>query len=257
MNPSDPHQPIARVRAVTKTFGEGRTAVHALRGIDLDLHPGELVLLMGPSGCGKTTLVSILSGLLNPTAGQVEVFGVRWSDLSQDRCAARRSALIGYVFQQFRLLPQLTALENVSVPLLLQHRPHREAARRSASALGHVGLADRTHQLPRELSAGMQQRVSIARALVHQPRLLVCDEPTANLDAANGRIVMELLHQASRRLDEGGRPCCVLVVTHDTRIHAYADRIERMEDGRLLPPRPTPEPAPPTPQPRPSQLPVN
>ncbi|MCC6579294.1 MAG: ABC transporter ATP-binding protein [Phycisphaeraceae bacterium] len=226
--------PLVRLRGVKKSFGPARTAVHALRGIDLDVHPRELLLVVGPSGCGKTTMLSIISGVLNPTAGEVDVFGCAWSTLSEDAKARRRGELLGFVFQEFRLIPTLDTLENVMAPLLIGHVPWTEAAGRAAEMLARVGLGKRLHARPRELSGGMQQRVSIARALVTRPRMLVCDEPTANLDSGTGQVVMDLIRDAAREPDAQGRPRCVIVVTHDNRIFHYADRIERMEDGRIV-----------------------
>jgi putative ABC transport system ATP-binding protein len=225
--------PLVALRDVHKTFGEGSAAVHALRGVDLDVHAGELLMLMGPSGCGKTTLISIISGVLSPTKGQVHAFGFSWHELGEDAKARRRAEYIGYVFQQFHLVPQLPSVENVAVPLLIRGMKRDEALQRAAEALGAVGLGDRLGDPPRQLSGGMQQRVSVARALVGRPRLLVCDEPTANLDADNGHAVMELLAEASQRTGEHGEPCAVIVVTHDARTESFADRIVFMEDGQL------------------------
>ncbi|MBX3385619.1 MAG: ABC transporter ATP-binding protein [Phycisphaeraceae bacterium] len=233
--------PLAvRLKGVSRTFGEGKTAVHALRGIDLEVPQGELVMLVGPSGCGKTTLVSIISGVLDSDAGVAEVFGRDWRTLSNDERAIRRQDLVGFVFQQFNLIPTLTVIENVSVPLLIRGVKERDAHERSALALARVGLGDRFDSFPSQLSGGMQQRVAIARAVVGTPRLIVCDEPTAALDAKRGQDVMEIIHEASR-LDgsHNGSPTgsppgrCVIVVTHDSRIFHYADRIVEMDDGRL------------------------
>ncbi len=227
-----------RLRGVCKTFGKGAVAVPALRGIDLDIEPGKLVMLVGPSGCGKTTLVSIISGVLDADQGEARVFGVDWRTLSNDQKARRRGELVGFVFQQFNLLAPMSAVENVAVPLVLRGVPYSEALDRSAQALKRVGLGERTTARPAQLSGGMQQRVAIARALVGRPRLLVCDEPTANLDAYTGQASMELIAAAAKATDERGQPCCVIVVTHDNRVFQFADRIEQMDDGRL---RDTPE----------------
>ncbi len=234
MNDTTGHDALVRLRGVHKTFGEGRAEVRALRGVDLDVNPGEMLMLMGPSGCGKTTLISIISGVLSQSQGNVEAFGYQWEKLSEDAKAIARAQNIGYVFQQFHLVPQLPAIENVAVPLLIRGVPREQALRRAAASLTDVGLGDRLDDPPRQLSGGMQQRVSVARALVGQPRLLVCDEPTANLDADNGHAVMELLRKASRRTDDQGRACAVIVVTHDARVESFADRIEYMEDGRFV-----------------------
>jgi len=227
------HAPAVRLRGVTKTFGRGSASVPALRGVDMRVEPGQLVMLVGPSGCGKTTLVSIISGVLDQDEGEVEVYGTAWSDLSTDQRARRRASTVGFVFQQFNLLPALSAAENVAVPLLLQGLPRRAAMERAGEALRAVGLGDRRRDLPSRLSGGMQQRVAIARALVGEPSLLVCDEPTANLDARTGQSVMELVHEASHSHDSLGRRRAVIVVTHDGRIFHFADRIEEMEDGRI------------------------
>ncbi|MEX0745491.1 MAG: ABC transporter ATP-binding protein [Phycisphaeraceae bacterium] len=222
-----------RTEGVTKHYGSGRGTVHALRGVDLHVRTNQLVMLVGPSGCGKTTLVSIISGVLNPDAGLVEVFGTQWARLDEDRRTRTRGQLVGFVFQDFNLLPTLTAVDNVSVPLLIRKQPRSQARERAAAALHDVGLGDRLDARPGELSGGMQQRVAIARALVAEPRLLVCDEPTAALDAHTGQQVMGLIARASQPDAHG--PRCVLVVTHDARVFHFANRIEQMEDGRLLP----------------------
>jgi putative ABC transport system ATP-binding protein len=224
-------QPSVFARGVKKTFGTAGAAVHALRGVNMTIQPGQLVMLVGPSGCGKTTLVSVISGVLDADDGEVSVYGTQWQDLSQDRRTARRGELVGFVFQQFNLIPALTIQENAAVPLFIRGVLRTEALDRAAKALDDVGLGNRLRDQPAQLSGGMQQRVAVARALVGNPALLVCDEPTANLDARTGQSVMELIHAASRGQDAQGRPRTVLVVTHDARIFHYADRIEEMEDG--------------------------
>jgi len=226
-------QVAVHLRGVTKTFGKGDSAVRALRGIDMDILAGQLVMLVGPSGCGKTTLVSIMSGVLNTDEGIVDVYGVRWKELRNDERARKRGELVGFVFQQFNLIPTLSVVENVAIPLLIRRIPRADAIERAMLALASVGLGDRGRSRISQLSGGMQQRVAIARALVGEPALLVCDEPTAALDGRTGQHVMELVQQASHSLDSAGRRRCVVVVTHDPRIFHYADRIEEMEDGRL------------------------
>ncbi|MBM4112132.1 MAG: ABC transporter ATP-binding protein [Phycisphaerae bacterium] len=223
---------MLRLRGVHKTYGRGATAVPALRGVDLDVLAGELVILAGPSGCGKTTLIEIASGVLDADEGSVTVDGIDWRSLDRESKTKRRSELVGFVFQQFNLVPTLRADENVAVPLLIRGVTRRRSLGAAGEALGKVGLAARTTAAPAELSGGMQQRVAIARALVTRPRLLVCDEPTANLDGVSGRSVMELL-RASTDGSVDGEQRCVIIVTHDSRIFEYADRIVRMEDGRL------------------------
>ena len=217
-----------RVRGVTKEFGTGDSVTRALRGVDLDVPYGELLMLVGPSGCGKTTLVSIVAGTLEPTAGEVEVLGLDLVAMSNGRKVRFRRDNVGFVFQAYNLLPALTAAENAAVPLLIAGQGRREAVEKAADVLESLGLGDRLASLPTELSGGQQQRVAIARALVHDPRLLVCDEPTSALDAENGRITMELIQRVAVQPDRA-----VIVVTHDSRVYAFADRIASMEDGRI------------------------
>jgi putative ABC transport system ATP-binding protein len=213
---------------VTKEFGQGTTRTWALQGVDLEAEAGRITLLVGPSGCGKTTLISIIAGLLNPTAGAVAVLGQDLGKLGGRQLAGFRGANIGFVFQQYNLLPSLTAAENAAVPLVIARRPRAEAVRRAAEVLAEVGLGDRIHAIPSQLSGGQQQRVAIARALVHEPRLLVCDEPTSALDAQAGQNVMELLQRVAL---QPGR--AVIVVTHDSRVFSFGDRIVHMSDGRV------------------------
>jgi putative ABC transport system ATP-binding protein len=217
-----------RCAGVTKEFGDGDMKVKALRGVDLEIPFGVMALLVGPSGCGKTTLISILAGLLDATAGTVEVLGVNLRSIRGGRLVQFRGENIGFVFQQYNLLPALTAAENAAVPLLIAGKPHQEAVRRGREVLASVGLADKVDSYPAHLSGGQQQRVAIARALIHQPRLLVCDEPTAALDAQSGQTVMQLLRRVAVQPDRG-----VLVVTHDNRVFKYGDRIVSISDGRV------------------------
>jgi putative ABC transport system ATP-binding protein len=172
--------PAVRLRKVSKTFGCGAAAVHAVREVDLTCDPGQLIMLAGPSGCGKTTLLSIIGGLLAPTSGEVELCGLNWHQLNQRQRTRRRAELVAYIFQQYRLIPTLSVELNVAVTLLARGAGQREALGRSLDALEQVGLAGRRRAMPAELSGGMQQRVAIARALVGRPRVLVSDEPTAN-----------------------------------------------------------------------------
>jgi putative ABC transport system ATP-binding protein len=215
-------------RGVTKSFGQGETRVQVLHGIDLEIPAGEMALLVGPSGCGKTTLISIICGLLDPTEGEVCLFGVEQRKLTGRQLVEYRGRNVGFVFQQYNLLPSLTAAENAAVPLIIQGLRRREALDRARQALETVGLGHRADNRPSQLSGGQQQRVAIARALVHEPRLLVCDEPTAALDAQSGQTVMELLR---RTAVQPGR--AVLIVTHDSRVFQYGDRIVSMSDGRI------------------------
>jgi putative ABC transport system ATP-binding protein len=215
-----------RCRDVTKEFVAGDTKVQALRGIDVDVRQGELTLLVGPSGCGKTTLISVIAGLLDPTAGTVEVFGEELTAMRGRRLVNFRGTNIGFVFQQYNLLPALTAAENAAVPLLIAGWNRGRAVRRAAEVLEQVGLGDKVHSRPNQLSGGQQQRVAIARALVHEPRLLVCDEPTAALDAQAGQTVMELIRRVAVQPDRS-----VIVVTHDHRVYRFGDRMVLMSDG--------------------------
>src|SRR5581483_4905397 len=213
-------------RSLVKVYGSGPTQVQALRGIDLDVAPGALTLLVGPSGCGKTTLISILAGTLDPTGGELSVLGTPLSRLSKRDRALFRAKNVGFVFQQLNLLPALTAAENVSVPLVIQGWPRARALARAGEVLKQVGLGDRLASLPANLSGGQQQRVAIARALVHQPRLLVCDEPTSAIDAKTGHAVMTLIRELALSPDR-----VAVVVTHDARVFNFADRIITLEDG--------------------------
>ncbi|MBR9971459.1 ABC transporter ATP-binding protein [Magnetospirillum sulfuroxidans] len=221
--------PIVSCRALTKTYGQGDTAVQALRGVDFDAAAGEVVMLVGPSGCGKTTLLSVIAGVLDCDGGACQVLG---HDLRGESAAAKtrlRRHGIGFVFQSFNLVPTLSVAENVAVPLLIQGEKRRLALERAREALVPVGLADKALALPAQLSGGQQQRVAIARAIVHQPPLIVCDEPTSALDHRTGDQVVALLRQLAQH-----HQCCLLVVTHDNRIFSYADRIAEMDDGHIV-----------------------
>ncbi len=216
-------------RNVRKHFGEGTARVEALRDVDFRARFGALSFLVGPSGCGKTTLLSVIAGLLDRSGGELSVLGTRIDDLSAGARVLFRRRNIGFVFQQYNLLPALTAAENVAVPLLAAGMKRTEAVDRGAAMLSRLGLGDRVNALPSTLSGGQQQRVAIGRALVHEPRLVICDEPTAALDHATGETVMELLAANAVRPDSA-----VIVVTHDTRVFHHADSIARMDDGRVV-----------------------
>ena len=215
-------------RGVTKSYTSGSTRTHALRGIDLDVFPGELLMLVGPSGCGKTTLISVIAGSLDQDEGDAIVFGRDFKAMGQREKTAWRGIHVGFVFQAFNLLPALSARENIAVPLLILGEQRRRAMERAQAVLESVGLAERGDALPNQLSGGQQQRVAIGRALVHGPRLIVCDEPTSSLDHETGRTVIELLKQTAVGPDRA-----LVIVTHDARIFNYADRIARMDDGRI------------------------
>ena len=216
-------------RAVRKSFGEGDAAVEVLRGVDFEAIQGKLSFLVGPSGCGKTTLISVIAGLLDKNAGQVELFGQDLEALMpRERILFRRQNL-GFVYQQFNLLPALTAAENAAVPLLAAGVRRSEAVDRAKELLVKLGLEHRLNALPDKLSGGQQQRVTLARALVHEPRLIICDEPTAALDHATGEAVMQLLAENAVHPERA-----VIVVTHDNRVFHFADSVAHMDDGRIV-----------------------
>jgi putative ABC transport system ATP-binding protein len=221
--------PLITCRDVVKTYGSGNAQVQALRGVDLDIYPGEITMLVGPSGCGKTTLLSVLAGILRPTTGSVVAMGAELTRMSSWRRTAFRRENVGFVFQQFNLLPALTAAENASVPLVIQGSSKRKAMAAARTMLERMGMADRANNLPGKLSGGQQQRVAIARALVHHPHLLVCDEPTSALDAKTGHTILEILRNIAV---EGDR--AVVIVTHDSRIFEFADTMARMDDGHIV-----------------------
>ncbi len=214
---------------VTKGFTAGGNTIRALRGIDLDVRLGELAMLVGPSGCGKTTLISVVAGILDRDEGECRVFGQDFATMSARQKTRFRGQTVGFVFQQFNLLPALTAAQNVAVPLLINGVAHAAAIKAAKEMLDRVGLGERTESLPKQLSGGQQQRVAIARAMVHRPRLIVCDEPTSALDHETGHTVMRLLKNVA--LDEDR---ALVIVTHDARIFGFADRIFKMDDGRIV-----------------------
>ena len=215
-------------RGVAKTYTTGSTKVLALRGINLDVRVGELLMLVGPSGCGKTTLISVIAGILDHDEGDCLVFEQNLRDMGQTQKTRYRGTNIGFVFQAYNLIPTLSVMENVAVPLLILGRNRAEAHSRAKEVLIRVGLEDKLAVLPADLSGGQQQRVAIARALVHSPKLIVCDEPTSALDADTGRLVMEILRQTALSADRA-----LIIVIHDSRIFNFADRIARMDDGRI------------------------
>ena len=213
---------------IAKTYGEGEAAVKALRGIDFTANFGEIVALVGPSGCGKTTLISIFAAILSRSSGALQLAGVDPDAMTnQDRTLFRREK-VGFIFQQFNLVPQISVVENVAIPLFLRGENRSEALDRAEKLLTEVGLHNRAHSRPSKLSGGQQQRVAIARSLIHEPSILVCDEPTSALDGATGQRVMELIREQGRRPDR-----IVVLVTHDERIYHFADRIAHMDDGLI------------------------
>ncbi len=222
-------QPVLAARGLTRDFGSERTLVHAVSAVDLDVAGGEMVLVMGPSGSGKTTLLTMLGALLRPTSGTVCIEGTEIGTLGRRELARVRRERVGFVFQTFNLLESLTASENVQLALNVAGVRGAAAAERAASLLIAAGLGERLAFRARDLSSGEKQRVSLARALANRPRLLLADEPTANLDSRNGRDVAELLQALAH--SEG---VAVLVVTHDERLRDFADRILQLEDGRVV-----------------------
>ncbi len=220
---------VVDVRGVDKSFGDGSSRIHVLKSVDLQARAGEILMLVGPSGCGKTTLLSAIAGTLKIDGGTIDVFGNKLEKMSGGALTKFRAKTIGFIFQQFNLIPTLSVAENVSVPLLIQGISSGRAIRRSREALEKVGLGERWKERPNKLSGGQQQRIAIARALVHEPPLVICDEPTAALDAHNGEIVLDLFRQVARSPERA-----VIIVTHDNRIFSYADRIATMDDGEIV-----------------------
>ena len=219
---------LLQLRDASREYRMGEVTVQALRGIDLDIDAGQVVVLLGPSGSGKTTLLNLAGGLDTPTRGQVWVAGEAIAGYDSRRLVEYRARTVGFIFQFFNLIPSLTAAENVEFALALVETDHRAAARRARELLDRVGLGDRGDHFPAQLSGGQQQRVAIARALANKPRLLLCDEPTGNLDVETGRQVLEVLDSTARDEDS-----TVLLVTHNAAIAPMADRVLRLRDGRV------------------------
>jgi len=215
-------------KGIVKNYVIEGNVTPALRGVDLEVAPGELLMLIGPSGCGKTTLISVIAGILNQDKGECLVFGNNLLALSQSKRTAYRGKNIGFVFQAYNLIPTLTNTENVAVPLLIQGIPMKEACSRAEHVLEKVGLKEKAKVQPTQLSGGQQQRVAIARALIHEPKLIVCDEPTSALDQNTGHSIMELFREVALSVDRS-----LIIVTHDSRVYSFADRIARMNDGYI------------------------
>ncbi|MFD7413979.1 ABC transporter ATP-binding protein [Kitasatospora purpeofusca] len=228
MSQPDPTRPVLELRAVTRTHGHGEAEVHALRGVDLAVHAGEFVAVMGPSGSGKSTLLTLAGGLDRPSGGQVLVEGVELSGLNRTRLAAVRRRSVGYVFQDYNLVPALTAAENVALPRELDGVSGRTARREALTALREMGIPDLADRFPEQLSGGQQQRVAIARALVGDRRLVLADEPTGALDSATGEAVLAVLRA---RCDAGA---AAMMVTHDARHAVWADRVVVLNDGAVV-----------------------
>lgn len=229
MKEKDDLPPILEAKEITKTLGSGAAEVKALKGVNFELIPGELTLLMGPSGSGKTTLLSILGCILTPTTGSLEIAGMSTRGLDAEGMANLRRQHVGFVFQSYNLVPTLTALENVMLALDLRGAARADAPDLAAEALAAVKLSHRENASPSKLSGGEKQRVAIARALAGSPSVILADEPTAALDAENGKSVMELLAEVAKDTTRG-----VLAVTHDHRTLEFADRIISIEDGRIV-----------------------
>ncbi len=224
---------MIEIANVSRLYARGADEVHALEDVSLTIPAGRFVALMGPSGSGKSTLLNLIAGLDRPTRGSVSVAGKRLDGLGEDELAAFRAAHVGFVFQFFNLIPVLTALENVELPLLLTHLAKKERRERALTALRVVGLAERAEHLPRQLSGGEQQRVAIARAFVADPELIVADEPTGDLDAKNAEATLELLRTLRRDFGK-----TIVMVTHDPRAEKYVDVVHHLDKGVLLESKP-------------------
>lgn len=220
---------LVEIRALTKAYERGKERVEVLHGIELDIPRGDFVALMGPSGSGKTTLLNLIGGLDSPSGGELRVEGVAIDDLAGDDLAAWRANTVGFIFQSYNLMPVLTAQKNVELPLLLTDMGAAERARRAMIALDLVGLGDRAKHKPNELSGGQQQRVAIARALVSDPLLLICDEPTGDLDRKTADEVLTLLQQLNRDFGK-----TIVMVTHDPKAAEYARRTVHLDKGTLV-----------------------
>ncbi len=219
---------VIKVRDLTKVYELGEISVHALRGVSLDIYPGEMVAIMGPSGSGKSTLMNMIGCLDSPTSGEYYLDGEEVSQLADDELAAVRNKKIGFVFQKYNLLPRANAIENVELPLRYSDNTADMTAR-AKEMLISVGLGDRMEHKPNELSGGQQQRVAIARALVNRPAIILADEPTGNLDSTSGKEIMDLLHKLNAK-----QGTTIVIVTHDAEVAAQAQRIIRLFDGKIL-----------------------
>jgi len=219
----------ASLSHVDMFFSAGESSLQVLFDVTTTICRGQLTMLVGPSGCGKTTLLSIISGILAPSRGCVEVDGTVLQTLSDTQKTLFRREKIGFIFQQYNLLPSLTAAENAGLPLVAGGMPIEEAAQKARGLLAEIDMKAHTEKLPHQLSGGQQQRVAIVRALIHNPKMIVCDEPTAALDGKAGQAVMEILRHIATDPQR-----CVLLVTHDSRVFSFADRILEMSDGRLV-----------------------
>lgn len=223
-----PEEYAVLCKNLKKSYGTGSAKVEALRGVNLEVKAGELLLLMGPSGSGKTTLISIIAAILTQNEGECFVFNQNINNLPDREKTLYRGHHIGFVFQSFNLIPTLTCQENISVPLLLNKIKREKALQKADELLAQVGIAEKAQSYPEELSGGQQQRVAIARAIIHDPKLIVCDEPTSYLDHETGKKIMELLRSIVMKQKK-----TLIVVSHDPRIISFADRIVYLEDGKI------------------------
>jgi len=222
-------RPVMQASALWKIYASGESTVQAVRGVDVEIKEGEMIAIMGPSGCGKTTLLNVLSGIDEPNSGEVMIDGNPMYSVSDDKRTQMRAENLGFIFQDFNLLPVLSAVENVELPLLLLGKSASESRKSALEALDSVGLADRSEHRPTELSGGQQQRVAIARAIVHHPKVILCDEPTGNLDSATSSTVMALLKEINKKLGT-----TFLLVTHDKDVASQCSRILQMDDGLMV-----------------------
>ena len=224
-----PINPIIICKNISKHFGEGQARVEALRGIDISINRGEIRMIMGPSGSGKTTLISVIAGILTQDEGICLINGIDLNHLPDKEKTHFRGKSIGFVFQSFNLIPTLTCEENISVPLVILGTEKIIALRKAKELLADLGMADKIGAYPPSLSGGQQQRLAIARSMVHEPPIIVCDEPTSSLDYHTGYKVMELLKEMVVK-----KQITLIVITHDARIVEFADKIDHMEDGKIV-----------------------
>lgn len=233
--PTNAHA-VIRTQGLTKDLPLGKTVVNALRGVDMAIYQGEIVGIVGPSGSGKSTLLGLIGGLDKPSKGSIQIDGVEISRMNEDQLTEIRNEKIGFIFQFFNLIPTLTAVENVALPIQFARKPAFNATKRAKELLTLLGLKDRMHHRPSELSGGQQQRVAIARALANNPPLLLADEPTGNLDSESGALVLEELQNIRR---ETGTT--IVIVTHDQELAGRTDRILTLIDGRITENAPIPQ----------------
>lgn len=222
-------RPVIRTHGLTKELPLGKTVVHALRGVDMEILSGEIVGIVGPSGSGKSTLLGLIGGLDRPTSGTVEVDGIDISRMSEDRLTEIRNEKIGFIFQFFNLIPTLTAVENVALPIQFARKQRVNPEKRARELLGILGMGDRLNHRPSELSGGQQQRVAIARALANNPPLLLADEPTGNLDQESGAMVLQALNDIRAKVGT-----TIVIVTHDVQLASRAERVLHLVDGRIV-----------------------